>query len=267
MRPLAIHLHNMAQRTPAWEEIRQLYVGASDAKIVVSPGRNGRESAARRDLRMTKALAQLGVTVPTSRYTNPDIERGIRLEPAAISAVELETGCLVTPVGYVSCDTIAAGCSPDGFMGTETVLEVKCPRPSRQWATCQLNHQRGLEGTPTIYHPQILHTLAITGRYTLTYASYCPQLPPELELYLHEVYIYDVEEEVDAYLETLMAFLGEIEAEATALDEAVCRERATDFNWRRYPFVTTRAGWWDQRKSEKDATGDGVSAEKGTDNG
>jgi len=58
-------------------------------------------------------------------YTNPDIERGHELESIARSNYEIETGSKVTEVGFCELDEFT-GCSPDGFIGDDGLVEIKC---------------------------------------------------------------------------------------------------------------------------------------------
>lgn len=211
----------MLQRSPAWHAIRAGRVGGSEAKAVVSTLKNGGESAARRDLRTQKALEHLGVTVATSTYLNADMIRGLEREESARAAFEIATGCVVTPVGYVSSEHLAAGCSPDGFVGSESMIEIKCPRPANHWATWKLREKTGLDGVPRVHHPQILHALAITGRDSLTYISYCLEMPAPLALYTQEIYLYDLTDQIATYLEQLTAFCAEVTTEATAITTLV----------------------------------------------
>ena len=58
-------------------------------------------------------------------YKSSDMERGNNLEPMARNAYELQTGKLVRQVGFIELNE-RVGCSPDGLVEDEGLLEVKC---------------------------------------------------------------------------------------------------------------------------------------------
>jgi len=67
------------------------------------------------------------------QITNEDIERGIELESQAYDVYELQTGGKVTTVGFVTDEDISkvAGASPDGLVGEDGLLEIKCPKDEK----------------------------------------------------------------------------------------------------------------------------------------
>ena len=75
---------------------------------------------------MHKLLAERLSRELDENYTGPDAMRGVELEDVAIQAYEFEAGVKVKRVGMVRNDF--AGASPDGLVGDEGLVEVKCPR-------------------------------------------------------------------------------------------------------------------------------------------
>jgi len=62
-------------------------------------------------------------------FVSEDMQRGIDLEPLAIKEYESITGNTVTRYGIMQSDELPILCqSPDGYVGTEGAIEVKCPR-------------------------------------------------------------------------------------------------------------------------------------------
>ena len=62
-------------------------------------------------------------------FVSEDMQRGIDLEPLAIKEYESITGNSVTRYGIMQSDELPILCqSPDGYVGTEGAIEVKCPR-------------------------------------------------------------------------------------------------------------------------------------------
>lgn len=222
--PITIHT-SFNQRDPLWYAERAPNLGGSEASLVVS-GRNGKTTAGKRDLLIAKALAQCGIAQPISTYLSPDMARGIELESAARIALEFKTGHDIQEVGYLSCGTHSIGCSPDGIF-PQGVIEIKCPRPKTHWQTFQMRGE-GLSGIPTPHHPQIIHTLGICrelGLGVLIFCSYCPAMGEALELCLREVHAADIEDEINAYMDTLGEFLDEIDAEAERIRRAIAASK------------------------------------------
>jgi len=62
-------------------------------------------------------------------FVSEDMQRGIDLEPLAIKEYESMTGNTVTRYGILQSEELPILCqSPDGYVGTEGAIEVKCPR-------------------------------------------------------------------------------------------------------------------------------------------
>jgi len=62
-------------------------------------------------------------------FVSEDMQRGIDLEPLAIKEYESMTGNTVTRYGILQSEELPILCqSPDGYVGTDGAIEVKCPR-------------------------------------------------------------------------------------------------------------------------------------------
>ena len=98
--------------------------------------------------------------------------RGTQLEPDARDLYSLIRDAEVTEVGFCLHDTLSAGCSPDGLIGDDGGLEIKCPAPS--------THVEYLRGgvLPSKYKQQVMGCLWITGREWWDFVSYHPTMKP-----------------------------------------------------------------------------------------
>ncbi len=67
----------------------------------------------------------LGPMDDLSGPANAAMRNGINLEPKARAAYELVTGNTVTQTGFIISGRV--GCSPDGLIGEDGMLEAKCP--------------------------------------------------------------------------------------------------------------------------------------------
>lgn len=95
---------------------------------------------------------------------------GTDVEPFAREAYELETGNMVTEAGFIQHPKFDfAGCSPDGLIGADGGLEMKCPKSSI------IHLQRFDSGVPDEYVPQIQGCMWVTGRAWWDFVSYDPR--------------------------------------------------------------------------------------------
>lgn len=115
-------IHNVEQGTDEWFDLRNKYpLTASEAQAIGNAGK-GLETL------VWNKLAERHSTAEKVRYSNVDTDRGNELEPQARSIYELETGNKVTEVGFVTNSKISkvGGASPDGLVGEDGLLEIKC---------------------------------------------------------------------------------------------------------------------------------------------
>lgn len=112
-------------------------------------------------------------------YTEPPptfwMEWGTEQEPNARHAYTQETGREVTEVGFIIPDgTDAYGGSPDGLVGEDGVIEIKCPAPE----TLIAFHSAG--DVPDKYKPQVQGLLLVSGRAWCDFYVFHPELTPFL---------------------------------------------------------------------------------------
>lgn len=198
------------QGSEAWLQARVGHVTASRVKDVMAKGRNG-EPSATRSAYIGELIAEILTGRPVNSFKgNADTERGIELEPNARLAFEIETGLSVKQVGLVLHPRMArVAASPDGLMNGNLGLELKCPRP-------HVHLEYMLAGVPpTAYRPQMAMQIACAELDGVMFASYCPDFPPDLQLFVTKFtptmeYIKDMESAVAEFLEEIDAKLLQI---------------------------------------------------------
>jgi len=115
-------VHNVEQRSDEWFKLRGKYIlTASEAQAIGNQGK-GLESLC------WDKLAEKYSSAIRENFVNKELERGVELEPQAISIYELKTGNKVDKIGFVTDDKISkvGGASPDGAIKEDGNLEVKC---------------------------------------------------------------------------------------------------------------------------------------------
>ena len=110
-------IYRMPQRSDEWFDIRKGKMTASNAQAIAVGGK-GLE---------TYVYSILAEKYSNNRdsYINSDIERGIEQEEQARMTYEIENEEVDT-VGFLELDEYV-GCSPDGLVGDDGGLEIKCP--------------------------------------------------------------------------------------------------------------------------------------------
>lgn len=199
----------MEQRTDEWHAARLGKVTASKLADVMAQGRGGAPSAARATYRAQLVVERLTGT-PYEAFRNAAMDHGTETEPQARASYTLETGLSVVEVGFVPHPTIAmSGASPDGLVGDDGLVEIKCPNSATHIASL-----RGAE-IDGKYIKQMQWQMACTGRAWCDFVSFDPRLPDEMQLFARRV---DRDNAMIADMETaVLAFLAEVDAEIADL--------------------------------------------------
>jgi len=201
---------DIIQGSDEWKAIRLGKVTASRVADVVARTKSG--YGASRANYMAQLIAERLTGVPAETYTNAAMQHGTDTEPEARSAYEFYQGVTVEEVAFVPHPAIAeAGCSPDGLVGADGQVEIKCP----QTAT----HLETLLGqaVPGKYDTQVQFQMACTGRKWCDWVSYDPRMPEHMRLFVRrierdEARIIELESEVAAFLVELAAKLAQLDS-------------------------------------------------------
>lgn len=107
------------QGSPEWFEIRVGKVTASHAQAIGNNGK-GLENY------ILEVVAEMFSSSEKEHYSNEHTERGNELEPIARSMYELQNDVEVEEIGFAEYNDFV-GCSPDGLVGKDGMIEIKCP--------------------------------------------------------------------------------------------------------------------------------------------
>lgn len=186
------------QGSPEWFAIRLGKVTASRVADVVAKTKTG--PGASRANYMAELIAERLTNEPAEKFTNAAMQWGTEKEPDARAAYEFRTDATVTEIGFVVHPKIdASGASPDGLIGDNGLIEIKCPGTA--------THLETLLGqaVPAKYLTQMQWQMACTGREWCDFVSYDPRLPESMCLFIKRVArdaarINELETEVAAFL-------------------------------------------------------------------
>lgn len=172
---------NAAQDSQEWMAARAGKFTASRAADLMAKTRTG-VSASRANLIATLVAERItGHTV--EGYRNAAMDRGIELEAEARDAYSFHTGAAVKEVGFVTCDWLPnTGCSPDGEVGEDGLVEIKCPASMAKHLDALLSGSHADE-----YRWQLQHQLMVTGSRWVDVDSYDPRWPEHLQQAIRRV--------------------------------------------------------------------------------
>jgi putative phage-type endonuclease len=205
------------QGTDAWRQDRLGKVTASRVADVVARIKSGWGSS--RANYAAQLIVERLTGEPQDSYTNAAMQRGIEMEPQARTAYQFWQDVEVTEVGFVAHPTIAmAGASPDGLVGEDGLVEIKCPLTANHIDTLL---RRAPDGK---YITQMMFQMACTGRSWCDYVSYDPRLPEHMQLFVKR--IHRDEEQIAALEKEVMIFLVEVEAKLADLAKAYPQQEA-----------------------------------------
>lgn len=138
---------------------------------------NGEPGASCRNLLASLVIERL-TGRPVETYQNDAMRRGTELEPLARSAYIAKSGTWVTEVGFCVHDELPfVGVSPDGLVGEDGLLEIKCPSAEAKHLDALLKGAHATE-----YRWQIQGQLWVTGRKWCDAVSYDCRWPEYLQL-------------------------------------------------------------------------------------
>lgn len=209
----------MEQRTDEWHAARLGKVTASKIADIMAVGKNGKPLAGYENY-MADLIAERLSGSPTAYFINAAMEWGTETEPQARAAYRFLEGQDVEEVGFIDHPTIGdSGASPDGLVGADGLVEIKCPNTKTHLETLIS------ETVPAKYIKQMQWQMACTGRAWCDFVSFDPRLPDELHMFVRRVprddqMIGEMEEAVRAFLAAMFTKIEALKAKYSAKEAA-----------------------------------------------
>lgn len=201
-------ISDIEQGSDEWHQIRIGCITASRFKAVISGGQGKTRLAYMHEL-----CAEIITQQKQESYNNEYMQWGTETEPQARDYYTLLTGNEVDQVCFVKCepdslnDLIGIGCSPDGLIGSNGLIEIKCPKTATQIETY-------LSGKMPITHkPQIQGQLMVTGREWCDFVSFDPRINGKSSFFKERIY------RDDKYIDELKSKINQFKKEAYGLLE------------------------------------------------
>jgi putative phage-type endonuclease len=168
------------QGTDEWFAARIGKVTASRVADVIAKTKTGYSSS--RDNYMAQLICERLTNQKADGFTNAAMQWGTETEPLARLSYEVAQNVLVDQVGFVPHPRILmAGASPDGLVGDNGLLEIKCPNTATHIDTLLS------ETVPGKYNTQMQFQMACTDREWCDFVSFDNRLPTELQLFVKRV--------------------------------------------------------------------------------
>ncbi len=190
------------QGSDEWHKARLGRATASQFDKVMATGKNGYQLAGYKNYRAELVLERL-TGQAAEFYTNAAMQWGTETEPLARLRYALTSGNSVEECGFFAHDTLMAGASPDGLIGDDGILEIKCPMTATHIETL---HTKEI---PRQYYWQVMGQLWITGRKWADFVSFDPRLPDNAAMFVTRIQrdeedIEDLEDMVARFLKNVV---------------------------------------------------------------
>lgn len=181
------------QGSPEWFEIHRGVPTASKFDQIMTPvARIPSKSQSKLIYELVGELSYPGKIEELWGFTSQHMTNGAALEAEARRSYSLIHNCEIQQVGFVFDDAGQFGCSPDGLIGSDGGLEIKCPKHATH---AEYLHKKVL---PSDYACQVHGSLIVTGLKYWDFMSYARGLPP-----------FVVRVEPNGFTEDLRKHLGE----------------------------------------------------------
>jgi putative phage-type endonuclease len=161
-------IHNCAQGTQEWFDVRLGLPSASCFdRIVTMKGEPSKQS----EKYLFKLAGEKVSGKAEESYQNDAMKRGVEMEDQARQMYQIMQDAIVEQVGFCVSEG-GWGCSPDGLVGEDGMIEIKCP-------SIAVHVEYLLNGKlPSDYFQQTQGQLLVTGRKWVDFVSFYPGLKP-----------------------------------------------------------------------------------------
>ena len=170
-------IKDIEQGSQEWLQLRLGIATASNFKKIITS--TGVESKSLKDYAFELASDSL-LTEPEASFQSEAMIRGNELEEEARSYYSFVNDVKIDQVTFIKKDEI--GYSPDGLIGENGVIEIKCP--------LKKNHLKYLidNKLPSEYKPQVQGGLYISEREYCDFISYHPLFKDDKKMFVVRIY-------------------------------------------------------------------------------
>ncbi|WP_034460134.1 lambda exonuclease family protein [Bartonella koehlerae] len=198
------------QGTEQWHQVRNGLITASLFEMVMAQKKQGQKTSKYHAV-MRKLAGERITGKVVEEATTLSMRRGTELEPIARELYATLTHTEPQSVGFVLADDRMKGFSPDAFIGTNGLLEIKTKKPEI------LIPHFTQKSFPAEHKAQCQGGLWIAQREWIDLMLYWPDMPPLIKrAYRDEAYIRKLESEINHFNEALEIMVQQIQGAKTA---------------------------------------------------
>lgn len=200
------------QRTEEWFEARLGRVTGSKVasclayykptKAQEAAGLSPTEKAERKKYREEMVGERLtGMRADPDGFVTNDMKWGIANEIIAKVQYQIATRRMITEAPFVPHPDLMCGASPDGYVGDDGLVEIKCLRSANHLFKAMKTQE-----VPPEYMPQIMMQMWVTGRKWCDFIAFDSRVPEGLKIFVQRVdwndeYINMLEAEIRKFLD------------------------------------------------------------------
>ena len=168
---------DIEQRSVDWFDLRLgLFTSSDIYNLFVKAKKDVKWSKSAHTYITQKAIEML-YPIQIDSFTNNAMQHGIDYEQDAVNCYEMVTGQQVTNGGFYQFDE-NTGSSPDGLVGIDGMIEIKCPynRINHLNNVLSLKYDTDLYKLSKQYFYQVHHQLFCSDRKWIDFCSFDPRL-------------------------------------------------------------------------------------------
>jgi len=193
---------NIEQNTPEWLQCRLGLFTSSNIYNLFVNGKGGKLSKSAETYITQKAIEHI-YPIQVESFGSKAMQWGNDHEDNARNVYEVVTGKEVTNGGFYRFD-FYTGSSPDGLVGSDGMIEIKCPftRINHLNNVLNLKDDTDLYKSSKQYYYQVHHQMFCSGRKWVDFCSFDPRLLSSKN-FLHTIRVERNEELMDQMAEVI----------------------------------------------------------------
>lgn len=199
--------YDVEQNTDAWLELRMKKPTSSKLGVIMANyGKAFGEPAKKYAVEI--ALERITGSSSKDGFSNQHMDRGHEEEPLARMAYEEEMFCFVKNGGFF--DHGHFGCSPDGLVGDDGLIEIKSAIPSVHYDRIRK------QSFDSAYKWQLIGNMKFASREWIDFISFCSSFPDEKKLFIYRLTASNYKEEfemIDKRLSEFWSLINSIESD------------------------------------------------------
>lgn len=207
------------QRTDAWFELRKGKITSSEIHKIMGTGKG---SEVLTDTAKTYLLSKVIEHFDgfAERAVGSALDWGTEMEPAAIEFYEKKFNVVVDKASFVPFNNVYGG-SPDGLVGKEGIIEVKCPFTSvNHFKHGLIDSDAAFKKVKPEYYYQCISNMICTNTTWCDFVSFDPRVKSEFVMFNYRLHL--TEEEKAAMLDKVAvasAYMEELKNKLLTLNK------------------------------------------------